>query len=138
MEHVLKGDYSPKMYNLEGNKQIVDAVRDDNMASGIGYVGLGYLKDENGNLVKGIKAIKVALEKGAEYISPLNEAKLPEYAISRPLYQYTAGKPTRDSAAYNFLMFELSQTGQDIVKNTGFVYLIDADKQHNNELLAKI
>ena len=55
MKEVVKGDYSPHMMNMEGNQAIVDAVKQDKGA--IGYVGLGYIADENGNPVGGMKIV---------------------------------------------------------------------------------
>jgi len=136
MEHVLKGDYSTKMRNMDGNQAIIDAVRQDE--SGIGYVGIGYLVDENGNQVSGINVLKVAKDKDSEYISPLDKEKLPDYTISRPLYQYFANKPVKDSALYNFLTFELSMQGKEIVTKSGFDDITSTDNAHNEELLGKI
>jgi len=136
MEHVLEGDYSSKMRNMEGNQAILDAVRQDK--SGIGYVGIGYLVDDNGKQVSGMTIIKVAKDKNSEYIYPLDKEKLFDYTISRPLYQYFAGKPVKNSAVYNFLMFELSAQGKEIVKKSGFDEIINIDNEHNEELLSKI
>jgi len=136
MEHILKGDYSTKMRNMDGNQAIIDAVKQDE--SGIGYVGIGYLVDENGNQVSGINVLKVAKDKNSEYISPLDKEKLPEYTVSRPLYQYFANKPTKHSAIYDFLMFELSTQGKDIVRKSGFDDITTLDNSHNEEILSKI
>jgi len=136
MEHVLEGDYSAKMRNMEGNQAILDAVKQDK--SGIGYVGVGYLADENGKQISRIDVIKVAKDKSSEYISPLNKEKLPDYSISRPLYQYFANKPAKNSASYNFLIFELSAQGRDVIQKSGFDEITEIDNQHNEELLEKI
>ncbi|MBD3164503.1 phosphate ABC transporter substrate-binding protein PstS family protein [Candidatus Woesearchaeota archaeon] len=135
MEHVLEADYSPEMRNMEGNQAILDAVRQDD--SGIGYAGLGYIVDESGNQADGINVVEVGDGDG-EYISPLDKDKMPDYPISRELYQYLAEKPEENSAVYNFLLFELSDQGQSIVEDTGFVRLTAKDIQYNNEQLAKI
>jgi len=68
----------------------------------------------------------------------LNKEKLHEYTISRPLYQYFANKPAKDSAIYNFLMFELSAQGKDIVRKSGFDDITTLDNSNNEELLRKI
>ena len=136
MEHVLRGDYSAKMRSMDGNQAIINAVRQDESA--MGYVGIGYLVDEKGNQVSGINILKVAKDKDSEYISPLNKEKLHEYTISRPLYQYFANKPAKDSAIYNFLMFELSAQGKDIVRKSGFDDITTLDNSNNEELLRKI
>ena len=136
MEEIVKGDYSAKMRNMEGNQAILDAVKQDQ--TGIGYVGIGYIVDEKGNQVSGIKIIKIAKDEDSVYVSPLEESKHSEYPISRPLFQYLAKKPVKDSPIYNFLIFELSNEGQQIVKKSGFVPITADDMKYNEELLDKI
>ena len=136
MEEIVKGDYSAKMRNMEGNQAILDAVKQDQ--TGIGYVGIGYIVDEKGNQVSGIKIIKIAKDEDSVYVSPLEESKHSEYPLSRPLFQYLAKKPVKDSPIYNFLIFELSNEGQQIVKKSGFVPITADDMKYNEELLDKI
>ncbi len=112
-EAILKGDYSQNMNRMNGNAQIVEAVKQD--VSGIGYVGVGYVKD-----VKGIKVLKIAKDVNSEYISPLDCESVEEgkYPIARPLNQYINGMPTGD--VKKFIEFELGDRGQEIVKEEGF------------------
>ena len=135
MEDVIKGDYSVEMRNLEGNQAILDAVRQDK--SGIGYVGLGYIADENGNKVSGINVIEVSKD-NQTYFSPLDKANLAAYPISRQLFQYFAIKPEKGSALHSFLMFELGSEGQDIVKKAGFIEITSSDIARNNQQLNSI
>ncbi len=102
-EHVVKGDYSPQMRPMNGNSQIVEAVAQD--PGGVGYVGLGYLKSAEGK----VKALKVDGKLPGE----------PGYPILRTLQQYTKGKPT--GTVKEFLSFEISPKGQEIVKGMGFL-----------------
>ncbi|MEK6873835.1 MAG: PstS family phosphate ABC transporter substrate-binding protein [Nanoarchaeota archaeon] len=132
MEHVIKGDYSPEMRNLEGNQAILDSVKQDK--SGIGYVGVGYVADKQNE----VRIIKVAENENSEYISPIDKSKINQYSISRPLYQYTAKKPEKNSEVFKFINFELSEEGQKIVENAGFDTLLPSDKEHNQELISKI
>ncbi|RLJ00331.1 MAG: phosphate-binding protein [Candidatus Aenigmatarchaeota archaeon] len=136
MKKVVGGDYSPYMMNLEGNQAIVDAIKQDKL--GIGYAGLGYISDEKGNPVGGIKIVEIAKDENSQYISPLDESKHSLYPISRPLLQYLAKKPVKDSMVYNFLKFELNPEGQEIVKEAGFVPITSEDRNHNNMLWNKI
>jgi phosphate transport system substrate-binding protein len=110
---VLKGDYSPRMKRMNGNSQIVEAVKADK--TGIGYVGVGYVKN-----AKGIWVVKVAAHAGAPYADPLNpnDVKTGKYPIARPLNQYLDGSPT--GAVRDFIAFELSPEGQRIVEEEGF------------------
>ncbi|MBD3295979.1 MAG: phosphate ABC transporter substrate-binding protein PstS family protein [Candidatus Omnitrophica bacterium] len=110
---VLKGDYSPRMKRMNGNSQIVEAVKAD--LTGMGYVGVGYVRDASG-----INVLSVAAEEGADYASPLNTAdvKSGKYPIARPLNQYLDGAP--QGAVRDFLEFELGPEGQKIVEEEGF------------------
>ena len=110
---ILKGDYSQKMNRMNGNAQIVAAIKQDR--SGIGYVGVGYVKEATG-----LNVLKVASRAGETYASPLNSAdvKSGKYPISRPLNQYINGTPS--GAVKDFLEFELSYEGQQIVEKEGF------------------
>ena len=137
LEHVVnweqteKQDYSPGMLNMEGNKAIVDGVTAD--SSGIGYIGVGYITGE-------IRVVNVAEAEGLEYYSPLDASSVEQglYPITRPLYQYTAGKPEKDSITYDFLLFELSEAGQQIVENAGFYSINLDDRVHNEEKVSAI
>ncbi|MFC1855889.1 PstS family phosphate ABC transporter substrate-binding protein [Thermodesulfobacteriota bacterium] len=112
-EAVLKGDYSQKMNRMNGNAQILEAVKKDK--SGIGYVGVGYLKNATG-----LTVLSVAAKHGADYTSPLNNDDVVsgKYPIVRPLNQYLNGTPKGDVKA--FIDFELSAEGQKIVAEEGF------------------
>jgi phosphate transport system substrate-binding protein len=137
LEHVVnweqaeKQDYSPRMLNMEGNKAIADGVTAD--PSGIGYIGVGYVTGE-------IQVVNVAKDNESDYYSPLDASNIEQglYPITRPLYQYTSGKPDKDSITYDFLVFELSEEGQKIVKNAGFYPVNLADRAHNEEKISAI
>lgn len=127
-EFVLEGEYSGKMRQMNGNAQIVEAVKQD--ATGIGYVGIGYAAQASG-----IHLLKVALKQGGDYIDPSNKANVDNgtYPIARPLNQYVNGTPS--GAVKDFLMFELGQAGQQIVVDEGFYAVPDEYKKHNAEIL---
>lgn len=115
-DEVLKGDYSSKMKSMVGNSHIVEAVRKDK--AGIGYVGIGCIVDEKGKVVSGLKSLKIA--KNKEAVSPLDieKVKLGTYPLTRPLYQYIINKPERK--VLEFIRFELSKEGQELVLKAGF------------------
>ena len=112
-DFVLAGEYSSKMNSMNGNAQIIEGVKND--PSGIGYVGVGYVKSASG-----ITVLKVASKAGGTYSSPLNEEEVNKgiYPIARPLEQYINGMPA--GAIKDFLAFELSPEGQKIVEEEGF------------------
>lgn len=111
-------DYSPKMKQMNGNAQIIEGIKVDK--GGIGYVGIGYLHDDQGNLVAGLKVMDIAKDKKSPAVTPLvsENVKSGLYPLSRPLYQYVNGKPK--GAVKNFIQFELSPEGQKIVEEMGF------------------
>ena len=132
---VVQDDYSPEMRNMEGNQAIVDAVRADK--NGIGYVSVGYVKDENNQPRSDIKIIPVAKDKASEAVSPLNSeaVKRGEYPIARSIFQYLPHLPQKNSLLEKFLHFELSEQGQEIVEKAGFFSISEEDKQKNQQLL---
>lgn len=127
-EMVVKGEYAAHMIQMNGNSQIVEGVKADE--GGIGYVGLGYIKNTTG-----IKSISVASKEGAPYISPADEQSIKSgvYPLARPLYQYTNGKPK--GVIRSFIEFELSPAGQKIVEEEGFVPVTENYAERNREIL---
>lgn len=131
-EHVLGNkNYSTDMKEMNGNAQIIEGVIQDE--GGIGYVGVGYLYDKDGNVRKGIKVLHVS--NGGAAFSPLDKAAVDsgDYPVSRPLYQATNGKPSAAVAA--FLQFEMSDEGQKIVEREGFFPISAAHKAANEKNL---
>ncbi len=129
-EVVMKGEYSSAMKSMNGNAQIVEAIKQD--ASGIGYVGVGYAKE-----AAGIKVLKVASTPALGYFDPFNSAdvKSGRYPISRPLNQYTDGVPK--GVAKDFLEFELSPEGQEVVEKEGFFAIPEEYQKYNDGTLGK-
>ncbi len=121
---VLKGDYSQKMNRMNGNAQIVVGIKQDR--SGIGYVGVGYVKEATG-----LNVLKVASRAGDVYASPLNsvDVKSGKYPIARPLNQYINGIPA--GVVKDFLAFELSDKGQQMVEDEGFFQIPTEYKELN-------
>jgi len=110
-EMAVKAEYAQSMRQMNGNSQIVEGVKADQ--GGIGYVGVGYVKDG------GINVIELSSD-GTSYSSPLDKSAVDNgtYPLARPLFQYTNGKAKGDAKA--FIEFELSPAGQKIVEEEGF------------------
>lgn len=125
-EVVMKGEYASSMRQMNGNAQIVEAVKAD--AGAIGYSGVGYVKDAG----DAITILKIASQAGGYYASPLNveEVKTGKYPIARPLNQYVNGAPKGDVKA--FIEFELSDEGQKIVEQEGFFALDKSPEFRDN------
>ena len=117
-EFLLKGDYSPHMKSMNGNAQIVEAIQRDK--AGIGYVAVGYVVSEKGGLKPGLKIVDIAKDAQSQAFSPalMENVMTGKYPISRPLNQYLVGKPT--GKLLDFVKFELSEEGQQIVRKQGF------------------
>jgi phosphate transport system substrate-binding protein len=117
-EFVVKADYSPHMKAMNGNAQIVEAIKKDQ--EGIGYVAVGYVVNEKDEVMPGIKIINIAKDGKSEAYSPakMENVMSKKYPITRPLNQYTNGKPSGKLS--DFIKFELNKEGQEIVRKEGF------------------
>jgi len=94
---------------LQSNSQILDNVI--KTGSGIGYVGLGYVEERKDE----VKVLKVkGRGQGTAYL-PGDK----DYVLTRPLHFYTKGKP--EGLVKAFIEFALSEEGQKIVKEEGFL-----------------
>ena len=131
-DNVIKGDYSPKVRRMNGTAQIVEAVKKDK--AGIGYVGIGYIIDDQGNILPGINSLKIAKDENSPAVSPLEHENVKSglYPIVRPLYQYTDGLP--EGNLLDFIIFELSDEGQRLVINEGY-YPVTPEYMKMNENL---
>lgn len=111
-------NYSTDMKEMNGNAQIIEGILQDEGA--VGYVGVGYLYDENHQIRKGLKVLRISKEpKGTGYL-PTDKAAVDSgnYPIARPLYMATNGKPKADVA--QFLNWIVGPEGQAIVEREGF------------------
>lgn len=109
-----KQDYVTKARLMPATSAIVQTVAADKSA--IGYVGLGYALGA-GEKVK-VLAVKAAAD--AVGVLPSEDTVASgEYEIARPLHLYVNGEPT--GATQEFVDFCLSEQGQAIVEETGYV-----------------
>ena len=131
-DKVLKGDYAPQARRMNGNAQIVEAVKTDK--AGIGYVGIGYVVDDKGQVASGIKVLNIAVGANSPAVTPLKPENVKSglYPLTRPLYQYTDGKPKQK--LLEFIRFELSQEGQELVTKEGYYPVTPEYMEHNRKL----
>jgi phosphate transport system substrate-binding protein len=114
----LKIEYSNKAKEMNGNAQIIEAIKRD--TSGIGYVGAGYVS-RGGDVSKhAVKVLKIAAAKGKKAVSPLDENAINnnEYFFQRPLYQFIKKQSSQKVAS--FIDFEKSEQGIAIIKQSGY------------------
>lgn len=135
---VVKADYAASMRTMEGSQAIVDAVKSDEQ--GVGYVGVGYAKEESGKPRSDLNILSIASATGRDAVSPLDEQAVMagKYPIFRPIYQYLSRIPVKGSILEQFLRFEMSTAGEGIIAQTGFYKLTLGDVSANQALLGKI
>jgi phosphate transport system substrate-binding protein len=111
----LQIQFSPYAKEMNGNAQILEAIKHDH--SGIGYVGAGYLVHGG---VKGLKVLKIVAGEEEEAISPLDSIKIAKgrYLFQRPLYQYFLKESLLQVRA--FIYFEKSDEDRNIIKQSGY------------------
>jgi len=108
-----KGDFKAGSVDLNGSKDVVETIA--KTPNAIGYSGMGYATPE-------VKIVKVAKKKGEPSVMPNIETTLNKtYPIARPMFMYTPGSPPPHIQKY--LDWVLSDAGQKIVKDTGYVPL---------------
>ena len=83
--------------------------RVESTRAAIGYVGFGFVKT-------GVKAVTL------DGIKPSVQTILNgQYPVSRPLFMFTNGYPKIGSMTYKFVTFYLTEEGQEVVEDKGFV-----------------
>jgi phosphate transport system substrate-binding protein len=117
VKHKLGIDFSPHARQMNGNAQILEAIKSDH--SGIGYVGAGYVLHGGS---KGIKVLTIYTDQ-QKATSPLDPATITagNYFFQRPLYQYF--KRNSYEKVKSFLDFEKSSQGKKIILDAGY-YLV--------------
>jgi phosphate transport system substrate-binding protein len=79
----------------------------------IGYVGYGFVQP-------GVKALKL------DGVTPTRETILSgTYPAARPLFMFTNGYPKLGSIVYKFVTFYLTEKGQEVIEDKGFVPVTD-------------
>lgn len=114
-EQVLKkDDFGKEVRLMPSSAAIVQSASDDQWS--IGYTGLGYAEGA------AVKIIHVKANDSSPAVMPSIPTVLDgSYPIARPLHLYTNGAATGLTKA--FVEFTLSDVGQKIVKDTGYIPL---------------
>jgi phosphate transport system substrate-binding protein len=114
VQNILHIRFSPYAKQMNGNAQILEAIKAD--ASGIGYVGAGYVMKGTTN---GIKVLRVYTA-NSPAVSPLEakEIESGKYFFQRPLFQYY--RKSDYHKIKPFLDFEKSAAGMKIIQSSGY------------------
>jgi len=117
VKHILGIKFSLNAREMNGNAQILEAIKADR--SGIGYVGAGYVMHRNGSANEQIKVLKIAHGKEKAY-SPLDSTAVfkHQYYFRRHLYQFI--RKGSSAEVENFLSFERSATGAQMIRKAGY------------------
>jgi phosphate transport system substrate-binding protein len=105
---IMKGQkIAPNVEYVNSNPQMFERVQSTRGA--IGYVGFGFAKT-------GVKALNL------DGVKPTVQTILNgQYSLSRPLYMFTNGYPKLGSMTHKFVTFYLTEEGQEIIEDKGFV-----------------
>lgn len=108
-------DFSRYAKQMNGNAQILEAIRRDH--SGIGYVGAGYVAHGG---INGIKILGIFTQTNEKAVSPLDASVIAagKYFFQRPLFQYY--KAASYKKIKPFIDFEKSDEGKKIIQSAGY------------------
>lgn len=111
-ESVLKNkNYMSGIMSMPATGAIIQSISQTKGA--IGYVGLAYLN-------KDVKAIHLSYDGGNTFVAPtVANAQNETYPVVRPLYYYY--ETAAENKVKSYIDFILSDKGQQIVSETGFV-----------------
>lgn len=114
-EFVVQDEYDTSMIGISGTAQIVEAIRKDK--KGIGYVSSGYLDEQ---VLNNLKVLKIKADEQTAAYSPLDKSAIlsGDYPITRPLLQYTDGRPA--GTLLDFILYQFSPEGSRIIESNGF------------------
>lgn len=102
-----KEKMSDKVETVGSNPQAYQRVK--STPGAMAYVGLGFVKE-------GVKAVKV------DGVMPTARTIASgSYPVARPLFMFTNGYPKLGSDVHAFVTIHLSEKGQEIVEDIGFV-----------------
>ena len=106
-------EYKLGTLDMNGSKDVVELIA--KTPNAIGYSGMGYATAD-------VKQLTVSKKTGEPGVVPSIATTLDKtYPIARPLFMYTAGEAAPDVKKY--LDWIISDAGQEIVKQTGYVPL---------------
>lgn len=114
---------------VKDNREVIKKI--NTHLGGIGYVGSASIREKSGVPTANVWAMNLYIEGGRAY-SPFQELAITsgEYPLVRPLYQYI--NDIDNKRVQQFIRFELSTKGQQLVKRYGF-YPLTSNYQEQNK-----
>jgi phosphate transport system substrate-binding protein len=113
-----ENDYSPNCIRLQSSSDVVNQVAGNENT--IGYIGIGYLKDAGDT----VNVISVKLDESSSAVSPsIATISDKSYPIARGLFIYS-NNVKMSEIAKAYIDFVLSQEGQKIGEDSGFVKIV--------------
>lgn len=127
---LLRGESDNHIITKATQNEIVNAVKMN--LGGMGYVGIGAIRDTEGRPSNDIWAVNLYYP-GYSAKSPYQLLAIEDgsYPLSRPLFQYYKNEPS--GALKEFVSFILSEEGQAIVKKHGYFPINEMQQQINTE-----
>ncbi len=128
-EKVLKTEFASDITIFNSTKEILSKVTED--TCGIGFVGLGFLMDEQDKPSDKVWAMPLSISNKHIAYSPfeINDVINANYPLSRPMYQHYK-LPLRDNVK-KFLLYELSGNSKETLRKFGFFPIADNQKEIN-------
>ncbi len=118
------------VYNPSADDNVIlNAIKSNKYA--IGFFGFAYYNENQGS----IRTVEIAEED--EYVTP-SLATVADYPMARPLHIYTDGVPKSGDIRNTYLSYILSEEGQSIVPEVGYVKLGLVDQPLLNEQRTKL
>ena len=113
-----ENDYSPNCLRLQSSSDVVNQVAGNENT--IGYIGVGYLKDAGST----VNVVSIKVDDSSAAVSPSIETISDKsYPIARGLFIYSDNAKMSEIAKA-YINFVLSQEGQKIGEDSGFVKIV--------------
>lgn len=124
-------DSGDRVYHPSADDNVIlNAIKERRYA--IGYFGFAYYKENPGK----VQSVWIA-EEGNAYQEP-SLTNVANYPMARPLHIYTDGIPEEGEVINNYLRYILSEEGQNIVPEVGYVRLSIVDSNLITDQLARL
>jgi len=119
------------VYNPSADDNVIlNAIKDQKYA--IGYFGFAYYVENSND----VSVVSIA-DEDDNYETP-SFSNVANYPMARPLHIYTDGLPESGSVINDYLQYVLSEEGQDVIPEVGYVRLSLVDQNLITSQIAKL